>query len=58
MRDLQNRYEKAIGHRRIRRSSLHSRINAVPPQQSKMAFLECNLEQLTIVQKQVRLTCF
>ena len=53
MRDLQNRYEKAIGHRRIRRSSLHSRINAVPPQQSKMAFLERNLEQLTIVQTQV-----
>ena len=27
-------------------------------QQKKMAFLERNLEQLTIVQKQVRLTCF
>jgi len=62
MRDLQNRCEKVV-ELEIQLDEIKEQYNNVirnsnsKAQQKKMAFLERNLEQLTLVQKQVEL-CF
>lgn len=59
MRDLQNRCEKVV-ELEIQLDEIKEQYNNVirnsnsKAQQKKMAFLERNLEQLTLVQKQVR----